>query len=321
DVISLDKPPGRMPQTVSKALDVLAGLRPHVVHTHQIGALWYIGQAAAKLGGVPVIHTEHGNHLIWSANWYHGLKNRVFWHRSARFAEQFCCVSDEIAETVSRWRTVPEEKIKVVINGIRTDAFSDRSRRPDVRRELGIPPEAPVIGTVGRLSEVKRQGLLLRAVATLRCRIPEVRLLLVGDGPERDRLEHAAAELNVRDRVCFAGYQANPEHFLQAMDIFALTSRSEGLPVSLLEAWAAGLPVVCSAVGGVPKVITHGEDGLLFPSGDEDALVAAITAIVGDPALATRLGKAGRVKVEDKYSLERMAGDYECRYGALLAKQ
>jgi glycosyltransferase involved in cell wall biosynthesis len=175
------------------------------------------------------------------------------------------------------------------------------------------------VGTVGRLNEVKRQDLLLRAVAALGGEYRDVRILLVGDGPERLALEQLARNLGLDERVVFAGYQSAPERFLPAMDVFALTSRLEGLPLALLEAWAAGLPVVSSAVGGVPKVVRNEETGWLFPSGDERALCAVLRSIWADPGRAAAVAAAGQRVVRERYSLERMATDYETRYRALIA--
>jgi glycosyltransferase involved in cell wall biosynthesis len=184
---------------------------------------------------------------------------------------------------------------------------------------LSIPLNARVVGTVGRLNEVKRQDHLIRAAAGLGVGYKDVHLLLVGDGPERAALERLAESLGLSARVHFAGYQSAPERFLPAMDIFALTSRLEGLPLALLEAWAASLPVVSSAVGGVPKVVREGETGLLFPNGNEPALTAALRDLLSDPAKAARMAATGLAVVRKEYSLERMASEYEAYYRAILA--
>ena len=312
-VVCLNKPPGKCPETTRAAAAALETLQPDVVHSHQIGALWYLGRPARQ-AGVPVVHTEHGNHLAMATGWRARLKTWLFWRRAARAADQFCCVSDDIARSVTLFRVVPGKKVKVVSNGIRTEDFSDRSTRQAVRAELQIAADAPVVGTVGRLNEIKRQDRLLHAVARLAHQFPGVRLLLVGDGPERGRLERLAADLGVRERVCFAGYRPDPQRYLPAMDVFALTSRSEGFPVALLEAWAASLPVVSSAVGGVPGVVTHGADGLLFPAGDVAALTAALAALLADPRRCRRLGEAGQAVARSRYSLETMFDTYERGY-------
>src|SRR5262249_6549454 len=152
-------------------------------------------------------------------------------------------------------------------------------------------------GTVGRLNEVKCQDLLLRAFAQVVVASPQTRLLLVGDGPMRGDLERLADQLGVAESVHFAGYQAQPERFLAIMDVFALTSRMEGLPLAILEAWAAGLPVVASAVGGVPDLIEHSRTGLLFQSGNESELVAHLNDLVRNSARRCVFGRTGRNEV------------------------
>ena len=188
-----------------------------------------------------------------------------------------------------------------------------------VRAAVGIPATAQVIGTVGRLTEVKRQDLLLRATAGLCRKFPDLHLLVVGDGPERTALAALAVELGISDRVCWAGYRPDPERYLAAMDVFALTSRSEGLPLSLLEAWAVGKPVVCSAVGGIPGVVTSGHNGLLFPSGDVGSLIAALSTLLSDTTIACRIAQAGQILVRERFSFARMAAEYESRYLSLIA--
>jgi glycosyltransferase involved in cell wall biosynthesis len=321
NVRSLEKPSGRHPDFVHRAKSVLDDWNPDVIHSHQIGAAWYLGQAARQIGRIPVLHTEHGNEFSRAANWRQSMKSRLFMYQTAKFIDRFCCVSAEIARAVTRWRTVPTSKVEVIANGIETEWGDDLPLPESIRASLGIPASARVIGTVGRLAEVKRQDLLIRAIAVLKNTFPDVRLLLVGDGDQRTRLETLAGELDVTDRIHFAGYQSRPEEYLRAMDIFALTSRSEGFPVSLLEAWVAGLPIVCSAVGGIPDVVTHERNGLLFPSGDETALVAHFTRLLNDPAFGRSLGDDGNRTVRNLYSLNRVADVYEQHYRTLIAER
>ena len=318
-IVSLDKPAGRLPEFVDRASELLAELKPNVLHTHQIGAAWYLGPAARRLE-IPVVHTEHGNHFSQAGGWRCVVKNRLFMRSAARSIDRFCCVSDEIANAVTRWWTVPRAKVDVVPNGIPTEVATDLPPPESIRASLGIPPGAPVIGTVGRLVEVKRQDLLLRAVGRVQTLVPEVRLLLVGDGPERAKLEALARELGLADRVHFLGYQSCPEQFLRMMDVFVLTSRSEGFPVSLLEAWRASLPVVCTAVGGIPSVVNQGADGLLVPPGDAAAIADALARVLADRDFGAKLGQTGRRALCERYSLERMMTEYERRYRALLAR-
>lgn len=319
-VVSLDKPTGRHAGFVGKAAEVLAGLRPDVVHTHQTGAALYLGPAARMLAPrVPVVHTIHGNHFRQAGGWRPALRVRLLTREAAKWTDRFCCVSDEIAAAAGRWWTVPRRKLDVVPNGIAVDLPADLPSPAAVRESLEIPPDAAVVGTVGRLAEVKRQDILIRALGLLRAAHPTVRLLVVGDGPERTKLEVLAAELALTDRVRFAGYQPRPEQYLRAMDVFSLTSRSEGFPVSLLEAWRAGAAVAATAVGGIPAVVADGVDGLLFPPGDPAAAAAALGRLLADPGLRQRLAAAGRAALAERYSLDRMAAEYERRYRDLLA--
>lgn len=317
-VVSLNKPPGRLHQYVLRAATLLRDLSPDILHTHQIGAAWYLGQAARSLGRPPVLHTEHGNEFARSKSWWKNLKVRLFIHKTAKFIGQFCCVSDEIARAVTRWRTVPRAMVAVVPNGIPINNLADDALSQSIRKSLGIPEKALVVGTVGRLVEVKRHDLLIRAMSKVLPATPELHLILVGDGPKRQELVALARELNIDQRVHFAGYQTHPELYLRIMDVFALTSRSEGFPVSLLEAWVARLPVICSAVGGIPNVVTAEQDGLLFPSGDEGKLISSLSRLCSDPRLRERLATAGHRIVRERYSIERMASEYESRYRAIL---
>lgn len=316
---SLDKPPGRHREYVQRAYEKLIVGSPDVIHTHQIAASWYLGQAARQHGRLPVLHTEHGNQFSRAANCWQSMKSRLFMHQTAKYIDRFYCVSSEIARAATRWRTVPKAKVEVIANGIETEWSGDLPSPGAVRESLGIPVRARVIGTVGRLTEVKRQDLLIRAVALMKDRVPDVHLLLVGAGDERTQLESLAKQLKVSDRVHFAGYQSQPEPFLRAMDIFTLSSRSEGFPVSLLEAWVAKLPVVCSAVGGIPDVVTHEKNGLLVPFGDEQKLVAQFMRLLNDATLRQTLGDDGNQTVRNLYSLNRVAEQYERHYRELIA--
>lgn len=264
------------------------------------------------------MHTEHINNVAKSPTLNKKVRTRLLWALAGSFADRFCCVSEDVAEAARAYGTVPRRKVSVVLNGIDTAAFDSTGDRDSLRQRLKIPAGVPVIGTVGRLHEVKRQDLLIRGFANIASLDPQPHLLLVGDGPELESLRGLAARLGLAQRVHFAGYQARPEHFLHLMDIFALTSRLEGMPLAILEAWAAGLPVIASRVGGVPAIVREGETGVLFDPGDEAALSQAISRLLSDPSEARRLGEAGRAYVRSRFDLRVMALSYEEHYRELL---
>jgi glycosyltransferase involved in cell wall biosynthesis len=318
-VFCINKKPGLRVAARGPITTALRVLRPDVLHTHQVGALFYAGPAA-QAGGVPVIvHTEHINHIRKAgAGYVRQQRMSWLWWWSARYARKFFCVSKDIADEMAARRIVPRDKLAVILNGINPEPFQTLEDRERIRHSLGIPSGIPLIGTLGRLNEVKCQDLLLRAFVRVRTMFPAARLLVVGDGPRRDALRELTTLLGLDGTVHFAGYQLQPERFLAAMDVFALTSRMEGLPLAILEAWAARLPVIASAVGGVPDLIDHGRNGLLFPSGEESQLAHLLCELLGDPCRTHALGKAGREEVLTRYNLQRMATDYQRHYQELL---
>jgi sugar transferase (PEP-CTERM/EpsH1 system associated) len=287
-------------------------IRPDVVHTHQIGALFYAGPAAKSVGSPVVAHTEHGKHFE------HRAKTRWLGRYASRFADCFFCVSKDIADDVVRRRIAPAQRVEFVPNGIDTVRFGAPVAAAAIRAELGIPSQAHVVGTIGRLAEIKRQDLLIRAFAVLKAELPEAHLLIVGDGPERRSLEELTHALGVSDSVCFAGYREDRERLLHAMNVFALTSRSEGMPLSVLEAWAAGVPVLAANVGGLPDLIEEGRTGRLIDSSDPDTWARAILILLDDSESAASMSAAAKAHVEQFFSRSAMTQAYARRYRALL---
>jgi glycosyltransferase involved in cell wall biosynthesis len=315
-VLCAEKRPGLRPGTAGRLAAMFEDLRPDVIHTHQIGALLYAGNAAGRVG-VPVVHTEHGNHLKWLTSWIRRMKMRLLYRQASRRATRFCCVSAEIAEAV-KGAGIDARKVVVVPNGIDTNAVPPEAEVNELRHRLALPAGAPVIGTVGRLTEIKRQDLLIEAYARLKAKHSRAHLLLVGDGDWQSKLEAQAATLGVASSVHFAGYQPNPEVCFRLMDVFALTSRSEGMPVALLEAWAAGLPVAASRVGGVPELMDDGRNGLLFDFPDVSGLMVALDRLLGDKDLRDSLGRAGREDVRKGFAVAQTAAKYEAMYESAL---
>jgi sugar transferase (PEP-CTERM/EpsH1 system associated) len=314
-VACVHKRPGLRLETIGRLVSVLRELRPAVVHTHQIGALFYAGPAARRARVPVVVHTEHGKH--------YGERRRTRWvgRLAARHAARFLCVSEDIAAAAEFHRIVPRSKIHVVPNGIDMDRFRDRIDSGQVRQSLGISSDAPLIGTVGRLSEIKRQDILIRAFQLVLRRVPDAHLLIVGDGPAMGELRELVASLHIGARVHFVGYQPRPEAYLHAMDVFALSSRSEGMPLAVLEAWAGGVPVVATRVGGLPELIDDASTGVLVDFGDNDALAGALCDLIADTGFARRLGEAGKDRVESLFSLRRMADEYQRHYVELLGRR
>jgi sugar transferase (PEP-CTERM/EpsH1 system associated) len=313
-VICLDKRPGIRFSLIRRMRAVLRDLEPDIVHTHQIPTLFYAGPAAQLLVRTRVVHTEHGLPLVASR-----AKTRWLARWSALHCDLFFCLTQEMAVELKRQRIVPDRKLRVIKNGIETAHYRSSVDPTVVRLSLGVSPSAPLIGTVGRLVEIKQQDLLIRAFAEVRRRCPDAHLVLVGDGPERPVLERLCDQLRIGPSVHFAGYQPNVAEYLHAMTCFALTSRSEGTPQAVLEASMAGLPVVATRVGGLPEVVEDGRTGLLFSPGDKEALARALLQLIEDRPLARSLGEAARQHVESTYGIGRMAREYHKCFLSLSA--
>lgn len=289
----------------------LRGLRAEVVHTHNPLPLIY-GAPAARLLGCAAIHTKHG---VNPGSRSHMLLRRT----SARFVDFFVAVSEVTAGQAREQEDCDPEKLVVVPNGIRLERFRpDAELRASVRAELGIPDDAWVIGTVGRVDEVKNQTMLVAAAAPLLG--DKVRLVIVGDGPARAALDAAVAALPHPEWVYVLGRRMDVDRLLPGFDVFALSSVSEGLPLVVPEAMAAGLPVVSTAVGGIPGVIEDGVTGLLTPV-DEDTMRQRLAALAGDRDRARAMGMRARELALTRYSADRMLDDYLALYEKALARR
>jgi len=211
---------------------------------------------------------------------------------------------------------IPKDKLFLVTNGIAPPAEEAGRQRETLRRAWRIRDDEVVIGTVARLVPQKAPELLVRAFAgVVRCR-ERARLVMVGDGPLRERLEREVAQLGVSDAVVWPGYLEDPQ-VMSAFDIFALGSRYEGFPYVLLDALAAGLPVVTTAVGGTELVVNEGSNGIVVPIGGEKAMTEALSDLVADPDKRLRMGAASRSKIES-FSLDRMVDETVEVYETLL---
>jgi glycosyltransferase involved in cell wall biosynthesis len=233
--------------------------------------------------------------------------------------EKVFCVSDDLVEAC---RTAGVSKTDCVLleNGIDTDEYSRRATIAEAKAALEWPADSLVIGAVGRLAPEKAFDVLVRAFAELRSGGLDVRLVVVGEGDERGRLEALAANLGVADRVALPGWQSDVRKYLEAMDVFALSSLREGLPNALLEAMALEVPVVATRVAGVPRVVRDGENGLLVEPGDLPGLTRALRDLLTTVGQRDRFREAGRRTVETRYSFRSRMGKLAATYDEMLAR-
>ena len=313
-------------RTILRLARLIRSERPTILHTHTAKA-GAVGRIAALLAGdarPPVIvHTFHGHVLRGYFNPALTAAFRLLEQLLARVATKLVAVSPEVRDDLVALGVAPAAKFAVVRLGIELDerVDYDEEGRKATRRLLGIPPDAFVVGWIGRMTAVKRTEDIARTLQALVERGVNGYLCLVGDGPDRTRLERRMHELGVAKRCLFVGYQENVARFYDAMDVLLLTSVNEGTPVSVIEALAAGRPVVATRVGGVSDVVRDGVDGFLAEVADVESLAARLAELAGDPELRARMGNAGQAHVVDRYAVERLVDDIDRLYRSLLPRR
>jgi glycosyltransferase involved in cell wall biosynthesis len=312
---------------VARALAAIARRRPVIAHAHNPSSLSYalLAKLSVRARVVMTRHGQEAKSMRRSAQWRH--------------LDAIVAVSQAVAASMQAKHANLASRVTIIPNGVHLAGGS--RPRGEVRAELGLagpPSPAPasmtgvgplaassgpdIVGiVVARLDRLKGHECLLRALAILRDQQRALTMLLVGDGPERVSLEGLAQQLDLgSDRLRFLGYRSDVSDLLSAADLFVLPSLTEGLPLSVLEAMAHALPVVATPVGGIPEVITDGQDGLLVPVNQPEELARVLSELLDDPARRQSLGETGYRHVRDRFSFERMAGEYEELYRRLLAR-
>jgi sugar transferase (PEP-CTERM/EpsH1 system associated) len=284
----------------SQLVQVIKGVNPDAVHVHS--GCWHKAALAARLSGVKnIIYTEHGrifpdSRAVVFLDWLYSPLTR-----------HVVAVSDNLADYMCSAVGIAKSKISVIMNGIDVERF--RSAR--VRRVAG---EGLRVGIIARLAPVKDIATLVRAVAIVQRRHPNLLLVIVGDGPERNSLESLVQDLGLTSVVTFQGFRRDIPAVLEEIDIFTLSSLSEGTSITLLEAMASGKPVVVTDVGGNRAVVEQGVNGLLVPAAEPESLARALSALADDPRLCDSMALANIEKVTQHYSVQAMACHYEALY-------
>jgi len=304
--------PDRGPWDWRVVRDLLAVCRKENVtiwhgHDYKTNAL---GLLLKRFWPMRLVTTVHG--------WVHHTTRTPLYYRVDRVClpryERVICVSDDLLEACLA-AGVPAGNCVLLENGIDAEEYRRRLDPAEAKAELGFPVGGILIGAVGRLEKEKAFDVLVCSLADLAAKGLDARLVIVGEGGDRARLESLADELGVRDRVRLPGWQTDVRAYFEAMDIFALSSLREGLPNVLLEAMALGVPAVATRVNGIPRVIRDGRNGLLVNAGDRDGMTAALLGLARNPGLQAVLREAGRRTVETRYSfatrMERLQHLYD----------
>ncbi|MGA7500690.1 MAG: glycosyltransferase [Isosphaeraceae bacterium] len=306
-VIGLEGSPLRV---IAQLCRQLRRLRPDIVHCHNMRSYLIGGLAARLCGRRGLVLTKHGSAPLKPRS-AAGL-TRWLMRRTT-----VVVVSPQIEGLMKGSRP---QRLVYIPNGIPLSAYDRRPPRLEARQRLGWSPAGPWLGIVARLHPGKNHLTLLESLRAVRRRFPTTCLAIVGDGPHRGVIQEAIDRLNFEGAVAMLGERRDIAEILAALDLFVLASETEGMPMTLLEAMAARLPVVATRVGGVPEVVLDGQTGLLVPPRSPEALSAAIETVLSDPVMAEQFGQAGRRRVEDLFDLRRTVSRYEETYLTVVGR-
>jgi glycosyltransferase involved in cell wall biosynthesis len=289
--------------------------RVDLVQAHLLGSALY-ASLAGILARVPVVSTFHGSTDV---NLPRGLRSRVRYGVIRRGSRRVVLVSEPLrAELLDRGH-LPPGQLATIPNGIDTAVFRPRADR-SFRREIGVEDHHVLVGAVGNLRDAKDYPTFLRAAALLAARSPDYRFVVAGDdrGPLRGELLRLAEELGLAGKVVLAGFRPDVHRVLNALDVFVVSSRSEGFSLAAVQAMASGVPVVATRCGGPEQILTDGRDGLLVGVGAPDEIATAVERIRGDAELRDRLVRAALTRAADAFSSAGMVRSYEALYGEVL---
>jgi sugar transferase (PEP-CTERM/EpsH1 system associated) len=318
-IVVMNKRQGNDPRMTLALAGVLRRLQVDVVHANNWSTLME-SVVGARLAGVrSVVHTQHGLHFETRAS-QHGPNRRVrlvAQRLIARWLRHIVAVSPEVRQSLLNEWQVPEDKVSIILNGIPLESQPlGRAERDARRRQLGFGHTDFIVGTMGFFRPVKDFPTLVHAMARVHANAPQARLVFIGDGPGRADLETLVRRLGLEQIVRFLGWRTDAAAILPCLDVFSLCSLSEGISLALLEAMAAGVPIVATRVGGNPLVVQDGETGWLVPPRTADITADAILALLRDPSTRCGMGRQGRDRARTHFSVERMARDYERVYMA-----
>jgi glycosyltransferase involved in cell wall biosynthesis len=303
---------GSLPSTILALARRLRAEEVDLVHAHDFKTD-ALGLAAGRLAGKPVVTTLHGYIAVsGKSRLYRALDHWLL----ARM-KRVIAVSEAMASDL-RARGVPSERLRVIRNGIRADRYPYGSRSGALDALMPVAPGRRIIGHVGRLSPEKGQALAIRALPAILSRVPGAFLVLAGAGPDEERLRRLVTELSLEGRVHFLGHRDDVTQVFAALDLLVLSSDTEGLPNVVLEAMALGVPVVATAVGGTPELVTDGLTGRLVPKGDEAALASAVVEALLAPDRSRAMALEARRLVEDRFVMEALVRETHRLYREIL---
>ena len=311
----LGRKPGIDLHCVRRLAQLAEDHQARLIHAHQYTPFFYSRAPGWAGRRVPVLFTEHGRVHPDLPNRKRIVFNRLF----LRDCDRVVAVGESVKRALIANEGIPAGRIQVIYNGVRLADFShDSHERNKVRSELAIGMHAPVAIQVARLDYLKDHLTAVRTAERVRQSRPDFQLLLVGEGPERAKIEEEVRARNLSDTVRLLGLRTDVQRLLCAADLFLLTSISEGIPVTLIEAMSARLPVISTNVGGVEEVVVPGQTGWTAPAGDDPQLAESLLCLLADREEARTFGEVGRRRAEELFSEQQMHDAYAALYREML---
>ena len=289
-----------------------------LLHAHQYTPFFQSLLSRGFTGQTPILFTEHGRHFP-----DHPSRKRTMFNRlMLKHQDRLIACGSAVRRALIDNEGLPEQRVDIVYNGVDLDVMGNApvGARDDIRREFEIGDDEVLAVQVARLHELKDHETAIRAIETARRAFPGLRLLIVGDGEQRESIETTVLQRGLQDHVILAGTRRDVASILAAADIFLLTSVSEGIPLTVIEAMASHLPVVATAVGGVPEMVDEGVTGFLARDRDDKTLAARIVRLAGNPVERLTMGAAGRTKAERQFSQQSMLEAYLSLYREMVVR-
>lgn len=313
-----NRQPGIDWRCMKQLAELMSRRRIQLIHAHQYTPFFYSAASGLFRKRPAVLFTEHGR---WHPD-YPSRKRMLFNRTMLRKRDRVVGVGEDVRRALIDNEGLPPNRVGVIYNGIDLHGFGNVNGRDhvraEVRRELGIAGSSVVAIQVARLDALKDHITAVQTMAQVVKTRPDIHLVMVGDGPEREAISSAIRENSLESSVHLLGTRSDISQLLESADIFLLTSISEGIPLTILEAMAAGLPVVSTSVGGVPEVVENQKTGLLCEPRDPIQLCNAILRLTNDEPRRHVMGAAGQRRVHDLFSDERMNASYTQLYSEML---
>lgn len=313
-VVSLDMEGKLNLKAPLKLFSLLKKEKVDILHSYLFHAN-LLARIVGRLAGVPIIISSE--RIMEMEGRHRAIINRL----TAPLANCITANSNSVREFIRSQIGIDSKKLVTIYNGLDVSDFRKKEDQAEIKKEWGIDPDKVVIGCVARLDPQKGHEYLFKAALRVVDKHPDVVFLLVGYGPLRKKLEDMTEELGLASKVIFTGVCNDVPRMLSIMDIFVLPSLYEGFPNAVLEAMAASRPVIATSVAGTPEIVVDDQTGILVPRANPEALAEAINFLIQNPERAREMGQAGRLRVEDYFSLEKMVEKTEELYEQLIEKK